>query len=64
MEMKLNNELCEVSQDEMAKINGGGVVAFVYALGFMAGVAPVWVCVGGALVVVGAGMCIYDAVKK
>lgn len=63
MEMVLNNGFCELNSNEIEVINGGGVTAFVFALGFMAGVAPVWVCVGGAMVLVGAGMCIYDAVQ-
>lgn len=63
MEMVLNNGFSALNETEEENVNGGGVTAFVYALGFMTGVAPVWVCVGGAMVLVGAGMCIYDAVK-
>ncbi|SEF80274.1 hypothetical protein [Lachnospira multipara] len=63
METILSNEFSLLNEREEEYVNGGGVTAFVYALGFMAGVAPVWVCVGGAMVLVGAGMCIYDAVK-
>lgn len=62
MEKALNNGFCELSQKEFENVNGGGITAFIYALGFMAGVAPVYVCVGGAMVLVGAGLCIYDAV--
>ena len=64
MEMVLTNGFCELDKSEVNEINGGGVTAFVYALGFMTGVAPVWVCVGGTMVLVGAGMCIYDAVAN
>lgn len=52
---------CELSQNEMEQVDGGGFVAFVYALGFIAGTSPLAVCVGAGLVVVGAGLCIYDA---
>lgn len=64
MEMVLINGFYEMSQDEFASVNGGGVTAFIYALGFITGVAPVYVCIGGAMVLVGAGFCIYDAVAN
>lgn len=63
MEMVLNNGFCEMSQNETVCVDGGGVVAFVYALGFIAGVSPLAVCVGAGLVLVGAGCCIYGALS-
>ena len=50
----------EVSQDEMMAVDGGGVVAAVYALGFVMGMTPlgaIAVCAVGA-VALGAGIYI------
>lgn len=61
MELTMENGFQELSFSEMQRVEGGGVVAFVYALGFIAGTTPLAVCVGAGLVVVGVGLCIYDA---
>lgn len=64
MELTMTNGFYEMTESELELANGGGAVAFIYALGFMAGTSPLAVCVGGGLVLVGAGMCIYEAVTK
>lgn len=58
--LELSN-FSNLSEKELDMVDGGGFVAFVYALGFIAGTSPLAVCVGGGLVLIGAGMCIYDA---
>ncbi len=48
MEMALNKGFCEISLEESEDVNGGGVVAAVYALGFVMNMTP-----AGALVTCG-----------
>ena len=59
MEIIKNNNFVHISLDELQEIDGGGFVAFIYALGFLAGTTPLAVCVGAGIVLVGTGACIY-----
>lgn len=63
MENVMKNGFCELNENETIMVDGGGVVAFVFALGFIAGTTPLAVCVGAGIVVVGAGCCIYGALN-
>lgn len=53
----------ELGKEEIIEIDGGGVTAFIYAMGFVAGTTPLNVCIGAGLVLAGAGCCIYGALK-
>lgn len=55
MEMNLSKSFCEMLPEEEELVEGGGVVAAVYALGFVMGMSPL-----GALVV--CGTCIVGGV--
>ncbi len=58
-EFKING-FSAVAEDEMTDVNGGGVTAAVYALGFAMGMSPlgaITVCVLGAAAL-GAGIYI------
>ncbi len=59
MENVMANGFTELTPDDLQKTDGGGFVAFVYALGFIAGCSPLAVCVGAGLVVAGTACCIY-----
>lgn len=63
MEMTMKNEFCALSQREEEMVNGGGVVAFVYAMGFVFGCPPVAVCVAAGAGVVALGVGIYCGVQ-
>ncbi len=60
MEMALNMGAFEALDNrEMMEVDGGGVVAFVYAVGFVFGCAPIVpVCVAAAVVGVGVGLLV------
>ena len=54
-----NNNLCELSVEECNEANGGGVVAAVYALGFVMGMSPLGaICVVGACAVGGVALAV------
>lgn len=60
MERLLNTGAFEaMDNQEQMLVEGGGVTAFVYALGFMAGCSPLAVCVGAGIALVGVGCCVY-----
>ena len=48
MELTLNENFCEMSNNEMIEAEGGVAPAIIYAAGFVMGMSP-----AGALVVIG-----------
>lgn len=54
----------EMTSEEMGTVNGGGVVAAVYALGFVFGCSPlgaICICGGVAITAVAAGIAVSRA---
>ena len=62
--MKLTNGFYEMSEKETREVDGGGVVAAVYALGFVFGCSPLGalcICGGVAVASVAAGVAVSNA---
>lgn len=56
---------CELKEEELENVAGGGIVAATYALGFIFGMSPLGALVlCGAAVAVGVGLAVYDSKKK
>ena len=57
-ELKING-FSAVAEDEMTDVNGGGVTAAVYALGFAMGMSPLGaICVCTGAVAIGVGLAV------
>lgn len=59
MELRMSG-FCDLSKNEMEMIDGGGITAFVFAMGFVFSCTPLAVCVvaGSAVVALGSGIYI------
>ncbi len=63
MQMVLSNGFCEMTKEERYIVSGGGVVAFVYAMGFVFGCTPLGFCIAAGVGLVALGVGIYCGVK-
>lgn len=62
MNLKMGN-FAALSSDEMFAVDGGGAVAFVYAMGFVFSCTPLAVCVAAGACVVALGVGIYCGIN-
>ncbi|WP_294674995.1 hypothetical protein [uncultured Ruminococcus sp.] len=61
MENVMTKGFAELSASEMNEVEGGGVTAAIYALGFVFGCSPlgaICICVGVTAAAVGAGVLV------